>query len=209
MGIPAGYGVGASGTPPSRDAANAVVSGTITAVGPTAPFAFYGPFNVVAYASITTTLTTTAGSNSASVASGTGLAIGNAIKVANVPYGTTWLTFSGTSGTLAFPPGITTASVLAGADAAASFTGAAISFSGTIQLERSFDGGATWVVCNVGGTGTLAQWTAGTPISVVVGEPEKQVLYRLNCIAYTSGTINYRISETGAAPLTLSATPAI
>jgi hypothetical protein len=35
-------------------------------------------------------------------------------------------------------------------------------------------------------------------------EPEKGVLYRLNCIAFTSGTINYRISTTGQAGTTLN-----
>ena len=47
--------------------------------------------------------------------------------------------------------------------------------------------------------GALAQFTAGTPVSVTFGEPEKNVLYRLNCIAYTSGTINYRFSQTAGA----------
>lgn len=86
-----------------------------------------------------------------------------------------------------------------GADAAAIFTGVEIVYSATVQLERSFDGGSTWLVANVGGSGVLAQWPTGTPVAVTFGEPEKQVLYRLNTIAYTSGTINYRISETGGA----------
>jgi len=208
MGKPAPSGVGATGVPPAGDVANAVVQGTITAVGPTNPFAFYGPFNAAAWASINTTLTTTAGSGNFSVASGTGLAVGNAINGKYVPEGTTIATFSSPNGTLAFPPNTSAAAVLAGADTTATFTGAAVDFSGTLQLERSFDGGATWIVCNVGGQGALAQWTAGTPLSIVVGEPERQVLYRLNCIAYTSGTINYRISATGAAALSLAvATP--
>ena len=42
-----------------------------------------------------------------------------------------------------------------GADAAALFTGSGINFTGSVQVERSFDGGATWLVCNVGGGGTL------------------------------------------------------
>jgi hypothetical protein len=94
-----------------------------------------------------------------------------------------------------------------GADAAAVFTGAGVSYSGTVQLERSFDGGRTWICCNVGGSGQLAQYSAGTPVSITFGEPEKQVLYRLNCIAYTSGTINYRISQTGGAAESLAIGP--
>jgi hypothetical protein len=93
-----------------------------------------------------------------------------------------------------------------GADAAATFTGALITWSGTVQLERSFDGGSTWIVCNIGASGTLAQWTAG-PISITFGEPEKNVLYRLNTIAYTSGQINYRISQTGGAAESLAVGP--
>lgn len=96
---------------------------------------------------------------------------------------------------------------VSGADANATFTGAAIVYSATVQLERSFDGGATWIVCNVGGSGQLAQWAAGTPVNITFGEPEKNVLYRLNCIAFTSGTINYRISETGGAAESLAVGP--
>jgi hypothetical protein len=96
-----------------------------------------------------------------------------------------------------------------GADASAIFTGAEIVYSGTIQLERSFDGGSTFLPANIGGAGALAQWNAGTPVSLVFGEPEKQVLYRLNCIAYASGVINYRFSETGGAAESLAIGPLI
>lgn len=94
--------------------------------------------------------------------------------------------------------------VASSTDSAAFFTGAGVTFSATVQVERSFDGAATWVVCNEGGGGTLAQYSAGTPVSLSFGEPEGDVLYRLNCIAYTSGVINYRISETGQAATSLS-----
>jgi hypothetical protein len=284
MAIPAPNGVDASAVPPAGDQATAVLSGRITAVGPAQNFAFRGPMNLVIYASINTTLTTTANTTSASVGSGTGLAAGVAINSVNLPAGTTYGTFSGTSGNLAFPtltlygnantvqaqisglnttagllnatvtgPGIpsgttviaipvaavaaslnsqgvpgtvqlsniptiatpngafnfalTNSCVTAGADTAAIFTGAGVSYSATVQLERSFDGGSTWIVCNIGGSGTLAQWTAGTPVSLTFGEPERNVLYRLNCIAYTSGTINYRISQTGGAAESLAIGP--
>ena len=260
---------------PSGDLADSVVSGTLTAVGPGAPYPVMGPFNVAIYGSVNTALTTSAGSLSASVVSGTGIAAGGAISSANVPAGTTWATFSGTSGTLALPavtlPGIAysgskqilmmangytlaslvgatvtgpnipaattvasadsttnlitlsaaptastpskspqffsfalaAAAVAAGTDSKAIFTGASTTFSATVQVERSFDGGSTWVVCNSGGGGSLAQFTAGTPVSLSFGEPEKGMLYRVNCITYTSGTINYRISSSGAAAMSL------
>jgi len=102
--------------------------------------------------------------------------------------------------------------IVAGVDAAAIFTGAPILFNATVQLERSFDGGAVWLPCNIGGSGALAQWVGdgsatGTPVSLSFGEPERQIAYRLNCLAYTaiSGTsLNYRLSETGQAATTLA-----
>lgn len=91
-----------------------------------------------------------------------------------------------------------------GADAAARFTGQDIVYVGSIQLERSFDGGSEYYPCNIGGGGQLAQWTAGTPVSVSFSEPEREVLYRVNVTAYSSGTINYRISATGQAATSVS-----
>ena len=273
MGIPANnsMGVGAAGTPPAGDLAQAVLSGVISAVGPTAPFPFQGWGNFSLWASVKTTLTTTAGSLTASVGSGTGIAAGGSVNSANVPPGTTWATFSGTSGTLALPPqtywgaldeagkitgmasnagllaagvtgpnvpsGATVASLIgansvmlsappaqiaalnnaqpfvftptgnavtAGADANATFTAASLQWSGLVQLERSFDGGSTWNCCNAGSGGALAQY-AGGPVNVSWTEPERGVLYRFNCTSYTSGTINFRISQTagGAMSLTL------
>jgi len=72
-------------------------------------------------------------------------------------------------------------------------------WSGSVQLERSFDGGNTWIVCGVGGAGNQAVYaaTSGGDVSLVVGEPEKGIGYRLHCTSYTSGTINYRMSATG------------
>ena len=183
-----------------------MLSGTITAVGPTNPFAFRGPMNLSLWDSINTTLTTTASSTAATVASATGLVAGDAINSVNVPRGTTIGVISSTNVTLAFPPDQTDASVVTGADAKATFTGSLIQFSATVQLERSFDGGSTWIVCNIGASGALAQWTTG-PITITFGEPEKQVFYRLNCTAYSSGTINYRISQTGGAAESLAIGP--
>ncbi len=65
-------------------------------------------------------------------------------------------------------------------------------FVGTVALERSFDGGTTWLPVS-SAAGTAASWTA--PVSTTWTEPEHNVAYRLNCTAYTSGTINYRLSQ--------------
>lgn len=287
MGIPTALGVSASGLPSLTDKASAVLSGSFKAVGPTAPFAFRGPMNLLIYADVNTSLATTKGSLSATLGSATGLAAGAAVNSVNAPVGTTIGALSGTTATLAvppitlfasglsvlaasltLPPGCSAASLIGAtvtvdqgypaaqfallanttvlavtqADVAPSlnspgvpaivtlsalptaaptnngvvpllfartgnaiqatstdnnaiFTGAGVSFSGTVQVERMLDGG-TFVVCNIGGAGQLAQFTAGTPVSVTFGEPEKFGYYRLNCIAYSSGTINYRFSQT-------------
>ncbi len=94
-----------------------------------------------------------------------------------------------------------------GTDTAAVFTSAAIGLTGVVQLERSFDGGQTWLVCNIGGSGALAQWNPATPVSISFGEPEQYVLYRLNCTALTPSTgtaLKFRVSETGQAARVLS-----
>jgi hypothetical protein len=66
-------------------------------------------------------------------------------------------------------------------------------FVGTVRLERSFDGGATWLPKTAGGSGSIYTYTS--PVSEVDEEPEAAVAYRLNCTSYTSGTINYRLSQ--------------
>jgi hypothetical protein len=65
-------------------------------------------------------------------------------------------------------------------------------FAATVQLERSFDNGVTWLPITANGT-QLELFTA--PVSEIWVEPEAGVLYRLNDTAYTSGTVNYRISQ--------------
>jgi hypothetical protein len=99
------------------------------------------------------------------------------------------------------------ASITGGTDANAAFSGSGIGFAATVELQRSFDGGSTWVTANIGGAGQLAQYNVGTPVSFFAGDPERGVTYRLNCIAYTPTaniTLNYRMSTTGQAAETLS-----
>ncbi len=196
-----------AGVPPANDKANFVISGTFTAIGVSQPFYAYGSFNCVIWGSTNTTLTiASAGATTGTVGSATGLANGQTIKSTLVPPGTTF-TISATTVTFVLPPGFTAANILAGTDAGALFMTTAC--SGTVDLERSFDGGATWLMCGVGGLGAGATYVLGSqvttpiavPISFVTSEPEGGMLYRLNCLAYTSGTINYRISGTGAAAM--------
>lgn len=70
---------------------------------------------------------------------------------------------------------------------------------GTVRLERSFDGGTTWIVCGTGGSGAQASYATGADVSVTLIEPERGVLYRFNCTAFSSGTILYRISSSSGA----------
>lgn len=67
-------------------------------------------------------------------------------------------------------------------------------FVATVALERSFDAGANWLpVTYADSPSTALSYTA--PTSFVWPEPEEGVQYRLNCSAYTSGTVSYRLSQ--------------
>jgi hypothetical protein len=188
-----GLGPSTSGIERASD----VITGTISAIGPGKSVALRGSFNVLFWNQTTDALTTTNASSSATIASASNVAAGQTIKSVNVPAGTTVATIAGTAITLAFPPGFTNANVVTGTDNAAVFING--TYTATIQIERSFDGGATWQICGIGGGGQQAIYTNLGTVSVVAGEPEEGVLYRLNCPAYTSGTILYRISTTGYA----------
>lgn len=63
-------------------------------------------------------------------------------------------------------------------------------FVATVQLERSLDG-MNWVAC----TNLGAPVTFNSAVSEVCQENERGAVYRLNCTSYTSGTINYRLSQ--------------
>lgn len=295
MGLNAKIGVAGLGLLPTGDRANAGVIGAFSAIGPGIPVSVMGPANALLYASISTSLTTTAAGATAALGSATGLAVGANINSPLVPPGTIISVLVGTTATLGLPtfslpgtllpngqivglpsvdwllgatvtgPGLpaaglvvnatqaptsrpgfpisapagagflqaggivqlapgaispvaspngdlqffqfelAAAGIAAGVDAAAIFTGAGITFNATVQLERTFDGGMTWPVCNVGGLGQMAQYTGAnvTPISLTFAEPEQGVAYRWNCIGWTSGMIQYRISTTGSAALVL------
>lgn len=216
-GLAAGYAVKSTLIPAGTTVG--ALSGT-TATLALPPLTFYGKTSTAAPA--ITNLPVTAG------------LVGSTVTGPGIPSGTTVLSvlspavpgndaYPGTLGSVQISNVPTSAAILntaqpfvftgvsgeilaGGTDAAASFTGAGANFVATVQLERSFDGGYTWLPCNIG-VGTIASFNAGTPISITFGEPEKEILYRLNCLAYTSGTINYRISETGGAAESLAIGP--
>lgn len=68
-------------------------------------------------------------------------------------------------------------------------------FSATARLERTFDGGTTYIPAFNVNTGSVVASTA--PCSFTLNEPERGVSWRWNCTAYTSGTISARLSATG------------
>ena len=66
-------------------------------------------------------------------------------------------------------------------------------FEGTVALQRSHDDGSNWETVSRDSAGTAATYTA--PCSLIVEEPGIKTMYRWNVTAYTSGTVNARISR--------------
>lgn len=66
-------------------------------------------------------------------------------------------------------------------------------FVGTAVLEKTYDAGVNWIPVLRPGGNTAVSYT--TPSTEVLYEPEDSVAYRLRCSAWTSGTINYRLSK--------------
>lgn len=70
------------------------------------------------------------------------------------------------------------------------------SFIGTVQLERTNDGGTTWFTCGIWSGGSYVQLSkyvfTGSEgnTSETVQEMEPGTGYCLNCTAYTSGTLD-------------------
>lgn len=96
--------------------------------------------------------------------------------------------------------------IMAGTSTNAFFTGSTIKYNGSVQLEKSYDGGNTWYIANIGppGSGALAIFQDASSVSFSLYEPEQGVLYRWNCTSFTPFTtgsdfIQYRISSTGVA----------
>jgi hypothetical protein len=66
-------------------------------------------------------------------------------------------------------------------------------FSGTVIVQKSIDGGQSWDPLTVGGA-AYASFT-GNCDEAVSAEDDSAALYRLACTAYTSGTIYYSIGH--------------
>ena len=68
---------------------------------------------------------------------------------------------------------------------------------GTVAVQRSFDNGSTWYTISQDAAGAAASYTTGGGVAFngVVEEREADILYRLSCTSYTSGTVTYRISQ--------------
>lgn len=100
-------------------------------------------------------------------------------------------TFTATGQSASFTPLTPTPAVENGTFNIA-LTGTAVA---SVQLEKSFDGGTTWCQLWAGGT-QLKQWSYNSVnIAESWEETEAGVVYRLNCTAYTSGTLAYRLSQ--------------
>ena len=64
-------------------------------------------------------------------------------------------------------------------------------FVATCEVDRSFDLGVTWI--GLTALGTALTWSG--PATEVLSEPEAGVYYRVNCTSWTSGSVNYRLSQ--------------
>ncbi len=63
----------------------------------------------------------------------------------------------------------------------------------TMELQKSFDGGATFLPATLNGAGAAADYTANA--AIVVYEPEPGVYYRWQpTVALATGTVAWRIS---------------
>ena len=288
MGIPAPAGIGASGLPPPGDQANAVVTGSFTAVGPGQPFAFRGVANISIYAGVIKGLFLVAPYIGAEVGNAVGT-VGDTLATYVLPPGSTiasivqtspypiytfnqpTVTFWGTAnldvpqitisssaagltannllGSTVSGPGIPSGATVTaiiqppilatatspgqpgiyqlsaqptstpgqvqslnayqfalalagltqnnGADLNGYVVGQGETFTGSVQLEFSYDGGYTWLVAIFPGSTTKAILTTGTPVTFNFGNAGSEVLYRLNCTALSAGSINYRLSMNG------------
>lgn len=65
-------------------------------------------------------------------------------------------------------------------------------FVATVKVRRSFDGGTTWAYLS--DQDGYADRTYTGPASFWIWEHETGVLYDLECSAFTSGTVTYRLS---------------
>lgn len=66
--------------------------------------------------------------------------------------------------------------------------------SGTVVIQRSTDKGSNWYDVAKNSSGDIASYDPSTgDKNVFIDEPERGVIYRLDCRAYVSGTIVWRV----------------
>ena len=68
--------------------------------------------------------------------------------------------------------------------------------AGTVHIEKSFDDGNNYYVTSKNSDGDAASYAASVgnvAFHGIVEEIGQNILYRLNCTAYTSGTIKYTV----------------
>ena len=63
---------------------------------------------------------------------------------------------------------------------------------GTVEIQRSLDGEATWHTVSRDEVGTPASYTPASDVAFngMLEEADSDIPYRFNCTAYTSGDIN-------------------
>lgn len=67
---------------------------------------------------------------------------------------------------------------------------------GTVQVQRSFDDGASWETIDKDSNGSKAQYALNsTGISVLIENEDPSAIYAVNVSAYTSGNIAVRLSR--------------
>jgi len=66
-------------------------------------------------------------------------------------------------------------------------------FTATVIIERSFDGGVTFLPLPTDTIGTQNAYTA--PVTLTVNEPEPGAIYRLRCSSFGAGPVNYRMAS--------------
>ena len=69
--------------------------------------------------------------------------------------------------------------------------------AGTVVIKKSWDSGSSWYAVSKNADGDDAEYTTASDVAFngMVEEHEGRVLYKLECTAFTSGTITYRMSQ--------------
>lgn len=194
------------------EGANQILEGVFSGVGPSRPIPVYGAFNFNLFGSVSYTIHFQAGSAVTTVTNGALMAAGQSVVATGLPPGATIASLSTVqvSGlTTVTIGGLSTAqigTITAGAIVGV-FVGAGVTPTATINLERTFDGGYTWIPAGIGNAGQPATYQFGSaaidnPLSAVGAEPEVHVGYRFNCTAFSGAVnVNYRLSISGLAAM--------